>query len=133
MSDKLEAWKDQEGELKASTRLRAVDLGREGAADAEALRADLEKHVREEEQPDGFFEELVKLNPANASHVEELRAEHAGLLADLGQLTAALKEGADAEELTRRRDDLVQRLRAHRQAEQKILQDTYLRDEGGGS
>lgn len=136
-NERLYAWRRAEEELRIPAKLAALDL-RVSTSDLlsrlRAIREDLSAHLRAEEAPDGFFAELVSVNPSTAHRVEELREDHRRLEAAMAELCVVLEVGdAAPEALARGRDELVQHLRDHQQAEQRLLLDCYLQDTGGGS
>ena len=99
------------------------------------LAHDLRDHVELTEKSGGFYDDILAKAPRLSREVEEQKAEHAALLAEVERLLAERDEGmpgADAVAPTaRRRPRLVGALVRHRQRGSDLTYEAYAVDIGG--
>ena len=124
----------------AHQRVEACLAEFESAGGAEAILASLgrllellpEHFARDEEGPDGVFEELRTLRPALDPQIERLEHQHREILRDLEALRSrACESGCDDAHIQEQRAACVRRIRAHEEAESRLTLEAYFFDEGG--
>jgi len=116
-----------EGELDA--------LADQPAPDADRLRAAIQgtmvavrEHIDEVESPDGLLGQVLEAAPWFGARVEQLRGEHADLLALGNALLVKADSGGDLAALLLEARELAARVSEHRHAGTALLVDTYLLD-----
>lgn len=120
----------------AHRRVEACLIDFESAGSADAILASVEQllellpehFARDEEGPDGIFDELRVLCPALDPQIERLEHEHREILRDLEALRSQGREDAHIQE---QRAACVRRIRAHEAAENQLTLEAYFFDEGG--
>ncbi len=137
MTEALKSWESAEQDLAVTEILGSLTLDvlspEETVNQSSALEDVLAAHVNKEEEPGGFFEELVELFPGQAPAVSELKREHVTLLEKARALSFAVSASLEALKRCRDlRDEFAESLSAHQQAELTILQTAVLQDTGGG-
>ena len=98
------------------------------------------KHVaahfeEEEEEANGFFDQLVERAPQIADRVEQLRSEHGKMLVEMGRLSHLVSESAASDWWTRLQTeihDFSKSLMHHENSENELLQKVYDDDLGTG-
>ena len=92
------------------------------------LRRELGGHFREEEEG-GFLDEAVSRCPNLGHEADQIEQEHAPLLAELDALISSLKSEhprrRSSAELHRRLEGFSQNLRAHEEAENRVLETAF--------
>ena len=89
-----------------------------------ALHRTLERHFATEEA-EGYFGAVSEERPSLLPSIADLRAEHTAMLATTEELRATSLEEARWAELREPALRLIERLRAHEQAESLLLQDFF--------
>jgi hypothetical protein len=112
----------------------------ESAGDAGAILESLEQLLellpehfsRDEEGPDGIFDELRAIRPALDPQLERLEREHREILRDLEALRSQAREpGHEDARIQEQRAACVRKIRVHEEAESRLALETYFLDEGG--
>jgi hypothetical protein len=91
-------------------------------------------HFPAEEAPDGFFDAIRSTAPRHLGRLEELRREHAMLLASVDAVAARVRAclaGPVAEVIEEARN-LARGVRRHEAAEDELLVDSFYTDLGQG-
>jgi hypothetical protein len=124
----------------AHRRVEACLTDFESAGSADAILASLEQllellpghFARDEEGPDGIFDELRVLRPALDPQLERLEHEHREILRDLETLRSQAREpGREDAHIQEQRAACVRRIRAHEAVENRLALEAYFFDEGG--
>lgn len=124
----------------AHQRIRECLAEFESAGGADAILESLEQLLqilpghfsRDEEGPDGIFDELRAIRPALDPQLQDLAHEHREILQDLEALRAQAREPAhDDAHIQAQRAACVRRIRTHEEAESRLALETYFLDEGG--
>ena len=92
-----------------------------------ALSVTLERHFATEEA-EGYFGAVAAERPSLLPGIADLRAEHTAMLETAAALSAISAEDSGWAELSAPTRRLIERLRAHEQAESLLLQDFFTRD-----
>jgi predicted nuclease with TOPRIM domain len=126
------------GDLDALARTTEID---EIRAIVEELPELLKEHFRDEEKPDGLYDELESLRPTIDSQLKFLREEHREILEALEGLQRQFREADEVTqvgELEQRHDHILmsagaflQLIRHHERIESRLVADTYYTEEGG--
>ena len=112
----------------------------ESAGGTDAILASLEQLLellsehfsRDEEGPDGIFDELRTIRPALDPQLRRLESEHREILRDLEALRSQVREpGHEDAHIQERRAACVRRIRDHEETESRLIQEAYFLDEGG--
>ena len=112
----------------------------ESAGGTDAILASLEQLLeflpehfsRDEEGPDGIFDELRTLRPALDSQLGRLESEHREILRDLEALRSEAREpGHEDARIQEQRAACVRKMRDHEETESRLTQEAYFLDEGG--
>jgi len=112
----------------------------ESAGGTDAILASLEQLLellpehfsRDEEGPDGIFDELRTLRPALDSQLGRLESEHREILRDLEALRSEAREpGHEDARIQEQRAACVRKIRDHEETESRLIQEAYFLDEGG--
>jgi hypothetical protein len=112
----------------------------ESAGGTDAILASLEQLLellpehfsRDEEGPDGIFDELRIIRPALDRQIVRLEREHREILRDLEALRAHAREpGHEDARVQEQRAACVHKIRAHEETENRLALEAYFLDEGG--
>jgi chromosome segregation ATPase len=112
----------------------------ESAGGTDAILASLEQLLellpehfsRDEEGPDGIFNELRTLRPALDRQIGHLEHEHREILRDLEALRSQAREpGHEDARIQEQRAACVRKMRAHEETEDRLALEAYFLDEGG--
>ena len=111
--------------MKLLGRLREQAAAKDLLPLLEELRTLLIVHFAREQLPDGFYEALGELAESRRSELDELIAEHAGILSELNQLLSHAKDSpvVDETDLLDRVAKLLERLDSHEQKEHLFATD----------
>jgi hemerythrin len=82
------------------------------------------------EEDEGYFGMVAAVSPALSTEVTHLLEEHAEFLAVVERLLALAEAIEDREEFTETLRAFLQRFNAHERAENRLMQEFFLRDEG---
>jgi hypothetical protein len=93
------------------------------------LLADLSQHFAAEER-DAYFGTIVLEQPSLLPRVAVLKAEHGAMLRTIAELGAIAADDHRRSELSAPALRLIARFQAHEHAENELLQEYFLRDEG---
>lgn len=102
----------------------------------ETLRPWLERHFEEEEQPNGMFESIERVDPRHSQDLKSLVHEHHAMIEQVGQL-AELAKATEAgqplhQQLINSVRDFVHLVREHEIVENQLLVEAFYHEEGGG-
>lgn len=130
---KLKQWEDMEREWTVPALLDALEA--EGPLSLQErlkeLLPILQRHFELEEEPGGFFDELIELDPGTAQRVVDLRDDHVHIVEMLEALIDPIEhDGHPPEKLRESRALLATKIRAHQRVEFALLQEAVLRDTG---
>ena len=112
----------------------------ESAGGTDAILASLEQLLellpehfsRDEEGPDGIFDELRTIRPALDPQLGRLAREHCEILRDLETLRSQAREpGHEDARIQEQRAACVRKMRAHEETEDRLTLEAYFLDEGG--
>lgn len=95
----------------------------------EELHEKLRIHFAAEED-EGYFGMVVSASPALSGQVTRLREEHEEFLSVVQRLLALAEAAPDREAFTDTLRGFLERFNAHERAENQLLQEFLLRDEG---
>jgi hemerythrin len=109
----------------------------DGRAEPRPDRRQLMQEFREQlcahfaaEEDDGYFGMLVSASPALSTEVARLRREHEEFLLLVQRLVMLAESDGDREEFAVALSGFLDRFNAHEHAENLLLQEFFLRDEG---
>lgn len=111
--------KEHKRVMKLLGRLREQAAAKDLLPLLEELRTLLIVHFAREQLPDGFYEALGELAESRRSELDELIADHKGILSDLNQLLSHAKDSpvVDETDLLDRVNKLLEKLDSHEQKE----------------
>lgn len=119
----------------SATQSPSVVAVRAGTAACEHLEAVLLAHFRYEEAEAGFFSEVLEMAPTLARDLDALRGDHPRLAEELARVAEDARWAGLSGEAWRRVagrfDSFAQHLERHEHAEDLLVADALLIDEGG--
>jgi hemerythrin len=82
------------------------------------------------EEDEGYFGMMASVSPALRAKVTRLREEHTEFLALVQRLLTLAEVAPDRKEFTETLQAFLERFNAHEHAENRLMQEFFLRDEG---
>jgi len=110
-----------------------ADGSSEGGADRRRLIEEFGERLSVHfvaEEDEGYFGMMASVSPALHAEVTRLRKEHAEFLSLVQRLLALVEAAPDREEFTETLRAFLERFNAHERAENRLMQEFILRDEG---